>query len=233
MDTTVRRTDLLVVVMTIGLGACLFGSGKGGSGDSGMLPGWADEDAGSSEASEHDHHHSEQHDIGSATTLVLSFEDPSGASLDYRWSDPESDGSPVVDDVILTEGISYDLTVHVLNEAEDPVEDHTPEIEDSGTNYQFFFTGSAVFGPASSVSDAVLQHEYADTDANGLPLGIDNTMSVLRAGTGELTVTLRNFPLDDGQLTKQSGLAEQVAEDGFSSLPGDNEIKVSFAIRVD
>lgn len=179
---------------------------------------------------------------GLATTLRLVFTPVDGGDeLAFEWADPEGDGSPEVDDVLLPDASDgdphdpreYALHLEVWNELEDPVEDVTPEIEADASGHQFFFTGSAVEGPATGENpDAILAHAYADADDNGLPVGLVNTMRTLDQGDGELIITLRHLPPEDGELVKEAGLAEAVAADGLSAIGGDTDIQVSFHIEV-
>ena len=189
---------------------------------------------------DHDHH---DHNHGLITSLVLNFTpEDGGDTLSFSWSDPEGDGDPIIQDILLPDASdhshhdtqSYTLDVEVWNELEDPAEDVTIEIDELAEEHQFFFTGSAVEGPATGANgDAIIEHAYADSDAAGLPVGLDSTITTLDWGSGELTVTLRHLPLEDGEAVKVDGMAEDVAAGGFSSIGGDNDIQVTFNIEVE
>lgn len=73
---------------------------------------------------------------------------------------------------------------------------------------------------------------YADEDDDGLPIGLNNQVETLALGTGELVVTLRHLVPEDGQPTKVAGLDTLVAEDGFSAIPGGNDVQVVFPVEV-
>ena len=60
-----------------------------------------------------------------------------------------------------------------------------------------------------------------------------STVETLAWGSGELIVTLRHLPYEDGTPTKTEGLAEDVAAGGFASIPGDNDIQATFNIDVE
>ena len=180
---------------------------------------------------------------GLATTVILAFT-PSGGgdTLSFEWSDPEGDGDPIVDDILLLDASDHDhhdaqeyaLTVQVFNELQDPTEDVTPEIEEQAEQHQFFFTGSAVQGPATGANDsAIIEHAYSDSDADGLPIGLSNAITTLDWGTGELTLTLRHMPPENGTPLKVTDLAQEVADGGFASIGGDNDIEVTFNIEVE
>ena len=169
------------------------------------------------------------------TTLVLTFTPVAGGdALEFSWADVENDGNPVIDDIALSDADDYDVTVSFLNELEDPAEDLTAEIADEAEEHQVFFTGSAVVGPAAEDSgSAIVEHAYADEDENGLPLGLLNSITTLGTGSGELTVSLRHMPEEDGNAVKVEGLAEDVATGGFESIGGANDIAVTFPITVE
>lgn len=169
------------------------------------------------------------------TTVGLTFTPQGGgAALDFKWTDPESDGSPVIDDIVLSDAEDYDVAVTFLNELADPAEDLTVEVRDESDQHQVFFTGSAVEGPATGDNaDAVVTHAYADTDVNGLPVGLESTFATDAVGSGSLIVSLRHLPLESGQAVKAEGLAEDVAAGGFSAIGGDNDAQVTFTLDVE
>lgn len=198
--------------------------------------------SGCDDVEDHDHHHHD-HNHGLTTSLILNFTpDNGGETLSFAWSDPEGDGNPVVDDILLSDAsdhdhhdaMSYTLDVEIWNELEDPAEDVTVEIAELADEHQLFFTGSAVDGPATGANDsAIIEHAYEDSDSQGLPLGLSNSVSTLDWGSGELTVTLRHLPSENGEPVKVDGLADDVASGGFSAIGGDNDIQVTFNIVVE
>lgn len=192
---------------------------------------------------DNDDDHDHDHNHGLTTSLILNFTPASGGeTLSFAWSDPENDGDPIVDDILLPDASDHDhhdaetytLDIEVWNELEDPAEDVTLEIAELDDEHQFFFTGSAVEGPATGTnSEAIIEHAYADSDADGLPVGLTNTITTLDWGSGELTVTLRHMPPESGEPVKVEGLADDVASGGFSAIGGDNDIQVTFNIEVE
>ena len=172
---------------------------------------------------DHDHH---DHDHELITTLVLDFEATDGSeSFSAEWADAEQSGTPTVDDIFLTDGLTYTVMVSVLNELEDPPEDVTEEIADEADEHQVFFTGGAV--------GSLVSQSYLDSDENGLPLGLENEFAVLSAGSDTLKVTLRHMPKESGQSIKEEGLADQALSDGIGSLPGDSDVSVDFSLTVE
>ena len=178
---------------------------------------------------DHDHDHAH----GLVTTVELDFRALSDDSVQtFAWSDPEDDGDPTVDTISLSEG-SYVLDVRFINDLEDPAEDVTAEVAEEGEEHQVFLTGSGVQSEATGAQpDALLDVAYDDDDGGGLPLGLAHTVSTLQSGAGELTLTLRHLPPEDGDPVKTADLAADVAAGGFGSLPGDTDVQVTFELEV-
>ncbi len=187
--------------------------------------------------------HAGGHTHGVTTTAVLHFTpEDGGDTLSFSWSDPENDGDPVIDDILLPDAsthnhhdtLVYTLDVELWNDLEDPVEDVTPDILNTAEEHQVFFTGSAVESDATgSNNDAIIAQAYDDSDAEGLPLGLSSTITTLDWGSGALTVTLRHMPPENGEAVKVEGLAEDVAADGFSAIGGEDDIQITFNIEVE
>ncbi len=179
-----------------------------------------------------DHDHGNEQEV--ITTVILTFTpDGGGAAIVAVADDPDGDGGepPVIDDVGLFDGTTYGVTVAFENRLEEPAEDITAEVADEAEDHQVFFTGTAVNGPASDRPGAGLVHAYADEDAAGLPIGLDNTITVGGAG-GELTVTLRHLPPVNDQPVKTSTTAAEVAAGGFAAIGGTTDAQVTFEVAV-
>ena len=151
------------------------------------------------------------------TTVMLTFAGPS--VVEAKWVDL-GDG-PVVDPIALENGAVYDLSVRFLNELETPPEEITDEVAAEAEEHQVFFTGA----------DALLDIAYADADSNGFDVGLSGSVTVLGAGTDELTVTLRHLPEESGAATKTGDLAATVATDGFGAIPGETDVQVTFQVE--
>ncbi len=179
---------------------------------------------------DHDH----DHDHGLVTTVDLVFTpDGGGSALTFSWSDPENDGDPIIDPIVLPEG-AYALDIVLWNDLEDPVEDVTPEIVEEGEEHQIFLTGAAVQSEATGDNAAaLLETTYADEDGSGLPLGLAHDVTTLKTGDEELVLTLRHLPEEDGSATKTDGLAADVATGGFGSIPGDTDVTINFDVTVE
>ena len=168
------------------------------------------------------------------TTVKLTFTADDGTSFVASWADPEADGSPVIDDITLTNGETYTVTVQILNELEDPAEDVTLEINDELDEHQFFFYGTAVQGPShTDNTGAPISHTYADADSQGLPVGLTNTFVASNTGTGTLEVLLRHMPPVNGSAIKVADLAGVMDASGSTELPGSTDIDVDFTVTVE
>jgi hypothetical protein len=169
------------------------------------------------------------------TTVTLSFS-PSGGgqAVTASHSDPENDGDPVIDEVTLSAGTTYDLTITFTNELAEPAEDITAEVAEEGAEHQVFVLGDKVSGPATGApAGAIVNHAYADEDEGGLPIGLENTIEAVAAGAGELRIKLRHLPEESGAAVKVEGLAEKLATDGEGALPGEVDVDVTFALTVE
>lgn len=168
------------------------------------------------------------------TTVSLTFTPASGgAAVEASWADPENDGSPVIDDIVLSDADDYTLAVSFLNELEDPAEDITEEVDAESDQHQVFFTGTAVESPATGENaSAVITQGYDDTDANGFPIGLASSITTLAAGSGSLTVTLRHLPPENDTPVKTGTLADDAAAGGIEALPGETDVSVDFALEV-
>lgn len=167
------------------------------------------------------------------TTVMVAFTpNGGGAAVMAEVNDPDGDGgqAPTVQPVNLTAG-SFTLAVRFQNRLEDPAEEITTEVMDEGDQHQVFFTGTAVDGPASNQPTAPLTHAYSDSDDNGLPIGLSNTITAA-AGAGALTVTLRHMPPVNDQPVKTATTAEMVRSGGIDSIGGDTDATVTFPVTV-
>lgn len=156
-----------------------------------------------------------------------------GETVRATWNDPVGTPLPTSEEAFLSADTSWDLTVEMRNERENPPFDAGAAIAAEGFDYQLFFTGTAVEGPATGTNGfAVLTHSYADTDVRGLPLGLQNRFDVRSPGRGLLMIRVQHFPRDNGSITKEDGFAELVATEGIDALPGVGEADVEFTITV-
>ncbi len=161
------------------------------------------------------------------TTVILDFD-----GTTFSFDDVDGDGGepPVIDDITLAPG-DYTLSIRFQNGLEDPPEEITEEVRDESAQHLLLFTGSAVVGPATTNTSGPLAHSYADTDANGLPIGLEN-MIVATPGAGLLTLTLRHLP-PELPPEKSADTVAIARDDGLDALGGATDAQVSFSVTVE
>jgi hypothetical protein len=165
------------------------------------------------------------------TSVELAFEPMGGGTaINAAFRDADGDGGnpPVIDPVNLPAG-TYTLGVKFKNELETPAEDITVEVMDESDVHQVFLFGTAVNGPATNNPGAPLTHTYGDTDANGFPIGLTNTI-VATAGSGTLSVMLRHMPPINDTAVKTGTVAATLKSGG--ALPGEADANVNFTATV-
>ena len=163
------------------------------------------------------------------TTVILNFTGPTTASP--MFNDPDGDGgaAPTIDPVNLSPG-TYTLSVQFQNRLGSIPEEITTEVMDESSLHLILFTGTAVVGPATSNVTGPLTQAYADMDANGLPIGLANTITAA-AGGGTLTVTLRHMPPEEPPV-KSADTLDQAKTGGIDSLGGSTDAQVNFTVTV-
>ena len=160
------------------------------------------------------------------TTVILDFD-----GTRFEFDDVDGDGGepPTIDPVMIAPG-SYTLTLHFENRLSDPAGDITAEVNDESDLHLVLFTGSAIAGPATTNTDAPLAQAYADTDANGLPVGLSNTITAT-PGEGLLTLTLRHMP-PELPPQKSADTTAEVRDNGIDSIGGATDAQVVFMVTV-
>ena len=171
----------------------------------------------------------EIHDVEMLTTVQLDITDEQGGLQTLRWSDPEMSGEPIIDDIVLENQMLYSVSISFWDDYQDPAENLNAEIMDEATEHQIFFGGTIV----NLDENGLLEQSYLDQDANGNPLGLENTWQTLVSGSGELIIGLRHIPDEDGVAMKTGDLEESWLESGEETLPGDWDALVSFSLMVE
>ena len=160
------------------------------------------------------------------TSMILTFTPAGGgAPITAEFDDPDGDGGelPTVQPIALAPG-EYALTVRLQNRFEDPPEEITDEVRDEADEHLFLFTGSAT-APGGPITQ-----RYADQDANGLPIGLESTVTA-RSGAGSLVVTLRHMPPELPPV-KATDTVDQARDLGIDSLGGTTDATVAFMVTV-
>jgi len=151
------------------------------------------------------------------TTLRLHFHSMGGSEHKmFVFTDLDGDGgnAPVITADTLSVDTMYHVEIEVLNESESPADTITTEIEEEGDVHQFFY----------QVSGANATVAYADTDANGLPIGLETMWTIGAASNGTVLVTLRHEP---------DKTAAGVSSGDISNAGGETDIAVSFPVVIE
>lgn len=151
------------------------------------------------------------------TTVKLSFQNADGTeNKQFLWRDLDGDGgnAPVITADTLTAGTVYQVSIELMDESKNPPEDITEEVEEEGAEHQFFFLATG----------ADMGIVYADTDANGAPIGIASVWTAGVAGSGSVTVVLRH-ELDKG--------AAGVSGGDITNAGGDTDVEVTFQLVIE
>lgn len=143
-----------------------------------------------------------------------------GSTVIYTFRDLDGDGGnpPVItvtgnggDTLVI--GAIYNGTIELLNESTNPVVNITEEVESESENHQFFFD---LVGLHATVA-------YADTDANGFPVGLQTTVTPSGPGSGSIGITLRHQP---------DKAAAGVSDGNIQNAGGETDIAVSFPVLI-
>lgn len=122
------------------------------------------------------------------TTVQLNFTPAAGgATQSFKFEDLDGPGgnNPVVQPILLNAGTVYNVEVELWNNAANPPEDITVEVEEEAEAHRFYYTTST--GSTIAISNL-------NNDGNGAPLGTSSTWTVGAASTGSVSVVLRHYP---------------------------------------
>lgn len=157
-----------------------------------------------------------EHEVITSAELVFTDSDNSEV---YSWlySDSDGDGgaAPEITADTLPANRSFSMAITLLNETETPAEDITPEIQDEAEDHQFFFVNS---------NEVDITFEYADSDSNGFPVGLENTVTTGQISSGNATVVLRHFP---------DKSAENVPDGDITNAGGGTDLEITFPAVID
>ena len=133
-----------------------------------------------------------------------------GDTVTFQTRDLDGDGPnpPVITAPDLAGNTTYNGSIVLLNETEDPAENITEEVEEEDDEHQFIFQFT---GSVSSVTPT-------DQDDNGNPVGLNFAMNTDTAGAATLTITLRHEPNkpNDGTLAGAGGETDITATFNFN-----------------
>ena len=159
------------------------------------------------------------------TTMTVTLSPVGGGSdIILKTVDMDGDGGnePVIsvngvtgNEVSLTVGTSYEGSIELLNESEDPAEDITEEVQEEAEEHQFFYITSSSLDVTTS---------YEDEDGDGNPIGVDFTLEANAASSGDLTFTLRHEP---------NKSAAGVSNGDITNAGGETDITETFSVTIE
>jgi hypothetical protein len=152
------------------------------------------------------------------TTVRLTFTaQGSNIPTTYVFRDLDGDGSApptTKDQIMLDKNTTYEMSIELLDESKNPVEDITEEIEEEKEEHLFVYTPS----PAN-----IMIVNITDRDANNLPVGLkaEVTAGTNAISNGSLKVQLRHQPPVNNQPTKNG-----------SPTPGSDDVNIDFNVMI-
>lgn len=147
------------------------------------------------------------------TTLIYRLE-PLGAGdiIELKFQDLDGEGGnpPEITTSPLQAGTTYQGSIIMLNELENPPVNISDEVEAEAETHQIFY-----------VMDALKSEiEYMDDDLDGYPLGLLTSLTTGTATTGSLTIVLRHEPKKPNNGTPQDA-------------GGETDIEVTFDLTIE
>ncbi len=136
---------------------------------------------------------------GTTTPQVFVFKDIDG---------PGGQAPGQFDSVIINAGKTYNASIQFLNESVSPADDITLEVNAEADDHQVYYE--------SSTPELVVTN--LNTDANGLPLGINSTWTTGSTAKGTIRITLKHKP------------GAKAAGDPVSK--GETDLEIGFGMRL-
>lgn len=119
-------------------------------------------------------------DLGNAYEWHASVE--GGFHHDHGEGEEHEEGEIHIHGDTLPANTQLHAEIFLLNRSVSPADTVSHEVESEGTAHQFFYVPE----------NAAIAVAYADTDADGRPIGLRTTWSIGAVGTGEMQVILRH-----------------------------------------
>jgi len=151
------------------------------------------------------------------TTVQLKFTPVGGGqSIDFKYQDVDGNGAnpPIYTTDLLDSNTNYTVQVTLLNEASNPVENITDEVQSEGVDHQFFY----MLQPTS-----IATFQYNDKDDNGDAIGISTLCQTKGKSEGKLKVILRHKP---------NKKAMEVSVGDITNAGGETDIEVEFDFKI-
>lgn len=123
------------------------------------------------------------------TRIRLTLTSPTVPTATVEATDPDGDGANLTIGTLgLRAGATYSGTIEVFDDVNDL--NIGEEVEEEGDEHQFFFIPGGTNASRLTV-------QATDSDSNGLPVGLDFSLSVSDGGTGQATLRVILSHFDD------------------------------------
>ena len=152
------------------------------------------------------------------TTVILTFSPDDSLKIEktMRFSDTDGPGgnAPVITSDTLDINTQYNLALSFLDESTPVSNNINLEILAEAEDHQVFYTiGNNVY----------LTVSYADTDANGFPIGLKATAETGAAGSGTMRLSLIHLP---------NKTAQGVSAGVIDNAGGETDVEVNFTVII-
>ena len=156
-----------------------------------------------------------EEELITTVTIMLTPEDGEPAiKLMYQDLDGPGSQEPTIQNGTLKAGTTYQASIQLLNELEEPTLDINEEINEEKEEHQFFYL----------FENGALETTYSDKDANDLPVGLSFTIKPLLAGVQSFNLVLKHEP---------NKSAEGVAAGDMTLAEGSTDLDISFQLNVE
>jgi hypothetical protein len=151
------------------------------------------------------------------TTMKLTVTDSGNVSRSFVYKvqngfGSSTQGTVVIDTVKLAPGYTYNYSLQVLNESEDPAEDITEEVLTEKEAHLFFLASNPASGAGS------ITKSNGSLDNNNLPFNQSGKLTTGTAGSGSFTITLIHEPVNKSAGTAADAAGSTDAEAIFPVL---------------
>lgn len=151
------------------------------------------------------------------TTMKLTFTPVGGGTaVTAQFKDPDGPGGtpPTQDEILLAPSTTYNVSLQLLNETQNPAEDVTLEVVEEAIAHRFYYEPDA----GSNITVSGLNN-----DENGVALGTTSSWVTGAAANGSIRITLRHYP---------GNPPGKAAADPVNSPKSGTDVEVNFTTKI-